>query len=88
MPEPYSMDLRARAMARFQSGENSRSVAKLLSIGIATAIRWQQRHRSTDSVTPLPVEGSKPSNIVGDDADCVHKRAFQATVRCVTSPLN
>lgn len=54
MPKPYSMDLRERALARLQAGESARSVSKSLSIGVSTAIRWQQRHRSTGSVAPLP----------------------------------
>ena len=77
MPKPYSMDLRERAVARLRSGESTRSVAASLSIGVATAVRWGQRYRSTGStgsVAPLPMGGSEPSGIVGEDAVWLRER--------------
>ena len=74
MPKPYSMDLRERAIARLRSGESTRSVAASLSIGVATAVRWGQRYRSTGSMAPLPMGGSEPSGIVGEDAIWLRER--------------
>lgn len=89
MPKPYSMDLRERALARLQAGESARSVSKSLSIGVSTAIRWQQRHRSTGSVAPLPMGGSKPNSIVDDDAEWLRGRVASGdcTVRGLAAEL-
>lgn len=74
MPKPYSMDLRARAVLRFQSGESARSVASALSIGVSTAVRWKRRYGDTGSVAPLPMGGSEASSIVGDNAVWLRER--------------
>ena len=74
MPKPYSMDLRERALARFRAGESARSVAAALSIGVSTAVRWGQRYRRTGNVAPLPMGGSEPTSIVGDDATWMRER--------------
>lgn len=89
MPKPYSMDLRERAVARLQSGESTRSVAASLSIGVATAVRWGQRYRSTGSVAPLPMGGSEPSGIVGEDAVWLRERirSGDGTVRGLAAEL-
>jgi len=83
------MDLRERAVARLRSGESTRSVAASLSIGVATAVRWGQRYRNTGSVAALPMGGSQPSGIVGDDVVWLRERigSGDCTVRGLAAEL-
>lgn len=89
MPKPYSMDLRERAVERFRSGESARTVASALSIGVSTAVRWGQRYRRTGSAAPLPMGGSEPTSIVGDDAEWMRERiaSGNCTVRGLAAEL-
>jgi transposase len=50
--KPYSTDLRERVVARVLSGETVRTVAAMYSVGIATVVRWSQRHRSRGNSVP------------------------------------
>lgn len=59
MTRPYSMDLRARAVARVLAGESVRSVAAALSISAASVVRWSQRHRRTGSAAPGKIGGHR-----------------------------
>ena len=60
MPRPYSMDLRARAVARVMAGETVRSVAAVLKMSVASVVKWSQRFRQTGSVPPGAMHGHRP----------------------------
>ena len=60
MPRPYSMGLRARAVARVMAGETVRSVAAVLKVSVASVVKWSQRFRQTGSVAPGPMHGHRP----------------------------
>ena len=57
MAKGYSMDLRARVVALVEEGESRREAARVLGIGVATAIRWLERWETTGSVAALPGTG-------------------------------
>ena len=64
MPNPYSLDLRERAVAAYESGNESyEDVARRFSIGVASLDRWVSRFRKTGSVAPLPRGGGAPSKV-------------------------
>jgi transposase len=57
MAKGYSIDLRARAVALVEEGESRREAARVLGVGVATAIRWLERWTTTGSVAALPGTG-------------------------------
>ena len=60
----YSLDLRERAVAAYEAGNESyQEVARLFSIGVATLDRWVSRFRRTGSVGRLPHGGGAPSKV-------------------------
>jgi transposase len=50
MAKGYSKDLRVRAIELVEAGESAREAARILNIGVSTAIRWADRWRKTGSV--------------------------------------
>jgi len=67
MSRPYSDDLRARAVAAVDGGLSRHQAAKIFSVGVASVIRWVQRHRATGSFSPKPIGGSRGCRIEGED---------------------
>jgi transposase len=67
MSRPYSDDLRARAVAAVDGGLSRHQAAKVFSVGVASVIRWVQRHRATGSFSPKPIGGSRGCRIEGED---------------------
>ena len=61
MARGYSNDLRARAVAIVQEGESAREAARVLKIGVSTAIRWIERWTTTGSVEAKPGTGHSRS---------------------------
>ena len=59
MTRPYSPDLRSRAVLLVEAGQSRRAVARLLSLGESTVIRWMQRHSSTGSCLAKPMGGAR-----------------------------
>lgn len=57
MARPLSMDLRARVVARHQSGESIRAVASVFEIAPSSVSKWSQRQRETGSVGPAKIGG-------------------------------
>jgi transposase-like protein len=61
MAKGYSKDLRERAIELVEAGESAREAARILNIGVSTAIRWADRWKKTGSVDgqarhrPLPL---------------------------------
>jgi transposase len=66
MPRPYSLDLRARAVAAAKAGKSSRQVAAMFSIGVSTAVRWTGRERETGSPAARPMGGKRPYALAGE----------------------
>jgi transposase len=57
MAKGYSKDLRVRAIELIEAGESAREAARILNIGVSTAIRWSDRWRKTGSVDAKPGTG-------------------------------
>jgi transposase len=57
MAKGYSKDLRVRAIELIEAGESAREAARILNIGVSTAIRWADRWRTTGSVDAKPGTG-------------------------------
>src|SRR5258707_8562509 len=54
MAKGYSNDLRARVVGMVEAGESRRETARLLDIGVSTAIRWVERWTRTGSAAAKP----------------------------------
>ncbi|TBE34067.1 hypothetical protein ELH07_16140 [Rhizobium ruizarguesonis] len=59
MTQPYSEDLRERAMARLTAGETIRSIAAALSISPSCVSKWKRRLAETGALTPGRIGGHK-----------------------------
>jgi transposase len=57
MAKGYSKDLRVRTIELIEAGESAREAARILNIGVSTAIRWADRWRKTVSVDAKPGTG-------------------------------
>jgi putative transposase len=89
MARPYSMDLRERAVARVQAGENVRMVAQALSISPSSVVKWSQRFRATGSAAAGKMGGHRPRLLVGWHADFLRERIAQGdfTLRGLVAEL-
>ena len=74
MAKPCSMDLRERAVARVERGENASAAARALDLGEATVIRWVARKKATGSVAPGQTGGHRPYPIEGKNAEYLRSR--------------
>src|SRR6202161_4742131 len=61
MAKGYSNHLRARVVGMVEAGESRRETARLLDIGVSTAIRWFERWTNTGSVAAKPGTGHSRS---------------------------
>ena len=52
MPKPYSVDLRARAVAAYDAGRLQTEVVQLFKISLATLKRWLAQRRAGQSLAP------------------------------------
>lgn len=89
MTRPYSEDLRERAMARFEAGETSRSIAASLKISPSCLSKWKKLKNETGSLTPLQVGGYKPRSLSGEWAGWLRERCRSGpfTTRGLTAEL-
>ena len=89
MARPYSMDLRARAVARVQAGESVRAVAQALSISPSSAVKWAQRFRATGSAAARKMGGHRPRLLAREHADFLRERIAQGgfTLRGLVAEL-
>jgi hypothetical protein len=53
MARPYSMDLRERALARVESRESVRVVARALSLSRSRVVKWSQRFGRRGALRPV-----------------------------------
>src|SRR5207253_6809717 len=89
MARPYSMDLRARAIARVQAGESVRVAARALSISPSSVVKWSQRFRATGSSVAGKMGGHRPRLLAGEHADFLRERIAQGgfTLRRLVAEL-
>lgn len=65
MARPYSLDLRERVVAAVSAGASCRKVAALYKVGVATVVKWCQRHRMTGSVAAKRMGGKRARSLAG-----------------------
>lgn len=65
MNQPYTSELRRRAIAGVEAGLSCRQVAKQLCVGSSTVMRWVRHYRTTGSLSPSAIGGDRVSRIVG-----------------------
>jgi putative transposase len=89
MTRPYSQDLRARAVARYELGETTRSIAAALKISPSCVSKWLKLQRETGSLAPGQVGGRKPRTLSGEPADWLRARCGSGpfTTRSLTAEL-
>jgi transposase len=58
MPNPYSVELRERVIARVESGASRREAAEHFEISPSAAVKWLQRWRDAGSAMAIPHGGS------------------------------
>lgn len=65
MGRAYSLDLRERVVGAMQRGLSARAAAGQFGVGVATAVRWARRFRTTGSAAPGQMGGHKKRAIAG-----------------------
>ena len=66
MTQPYSMDLRERAMQALADGATCRQVAERFAISVSAVVKWSQRLRQTGSLSPAKMGTTKRSKLVNE----------------------
>ena len=74
MTQPYSEDLRERALARADAGETVRSIAAALQISPSCVSKWKKLRRETGGLSPGKMNGHKKRVLSGANADWLRKR--------------
>src|SRR5215204_7091526 len=74
MTRPYSEDLRERAVARYEAGETTRSIAAALRISPSCVSKWMKLKRETGSLAPGQVGGHKKPRLSGAPAAWLRDR--------------
>jgi putative transposase len=89
MTRPYSEDLRERAVARYEAGETTRSIAAALRISPSCVSKWMKLKRETGSLAPGKVGGHKKRTLSGEPAAWLRERCRSGpfTTRGLTAEL-
>lgn len=66
MARPYSQDLRERVVLCVASGATCREAAARFGVGVATAVRWSHRHRTTGDASARPMGGCRRAVLAGE----------------------
>jgi putative transposase len=74
MTQPYSVDLRERALARMEAGETIRSIAAVLKISPSCVSKWKKRKDETGSPAPGQIGGYKKRTLSGANAEWLRER--------------
>ena len=69
MTNPYSEDLRERALARADAGETVRSIAEAIQISPSYISKWKKLRRETGELKPGKMNGHKKRTLSGANAD-------------------
>ena len=89
MTQPYSEDLRERALARADAGETLRSIAEALRISPSCISKWKKLRRETGGLQPGKMNGHKKRTLSGANADWLRQRIRSGpfTMRKLTAEL-
>ncbi|CAH1671345.1 hypothetical protein BOSEA31B_13693 [Hyphomicrobiales bacterium] len=89
MTRPYSDDVRERALARFEAGETTRSIAAALRISPSCVSKWKKLKSETGSLSPGQVGGHKKRLLSGERVDWLRERCRSGpfTTRGLTAEL-
>jgi len=89
MTNPYSEDLRERALARADAGETVRSIAEALQISPSCISKWKKLRRETGELKPGKMNGHKKRTLSGTNADWLRHRIRSGpfTIRKLTAEL-
>ena len=89
MTNPYSEDLRERALARADAGETVRSIAEALQISPSCISKWKKLRRETGELKPGKMNGHKKRTLSGANADWLRHRIRSGpfTIRKLTTEL-
>jgi putative transposase len=74
MTRPYSGDLRERAVARFEAGETTRSIAATLRISASCVSKWMKLKRESGSLKPGQIGGHKKPTLRGEPGEWLRER--------------
>lgn len=66
MARAYSQDLRERVVLCVASGATCREAAARFGVGVATAVRWAHRYRTTGDASARPMGGSRRAVLAGE----------------------
>ena len=66
MARPYSKDLRDRVASFVVLGGTCREAAARFGVGVATAVRWSQRLRTSGSAAAKPMGGVRRAVLAGE----------------------
>lgn len=89
MTQPYSEDLRERALARSDAGESDRSIAEALRIAPSCLSKWRKLRCETGGLKPGKMNGHKKRRLSGETAQWLRERITAApfTTRQLTAEL-
>lgn len=89
MTQPYSDDIRERALARADAGETVRAIGAALRISPSCVSKWKKLRRETGGVSPGKIGGHKKRTLSGANAAWLRKRlrAGPFTLRKLTEEL-
>ncbi len=89
MTNPYSEDLRERALAKSDAGETDRAIAAALRIAPSCLSKWRKLRRETGAVKPGKMNGHKKRTLSGPIAEWLRERIRSApfTTRQLTAEL-
>ena len=89
MVQPYSEDLRERALQRADAGETIRSIAAALQISPSCVSKWRKLRRETGALTPGQIGGYKKRTLSDERAEWLRARiaAGPFTSRGLTAEL-
>jgi len=74
MTNPYSEDLRERALARADAGETVRSIAEALVFSPSCISKWKKLRHETGALKPGKMNGHKKRTLSGANADWLRQR--------------
>jgi len=80
MVQPYSMDLRERAMMALADGATCRDVAARFAISVSAVVKWSLRLRETGSVAPARQGGTRRCKLEDERAFLLARIAEHASV--------
>lgn len=89
MTQPYSIDLRERAVALAEAGMPIREVGALLNISPSCLPKWRSLRRRTGSLAPGQIGGHKKRTLSGGTAEWLKQRMREAafTLRGLVAEL-